>query len=71
MLRTNVQSSSIKSIGYNTEELILEVEFARGAIYSYFQVPENVVKELMSAESIGSYFSKNVSKIYKFEKIGE
>ncbi|GEM_PF-5881279 len=33
MKRENVESSSIKSIGYDINQMILEVEFKNGSVY--------------------------------------
>jgi hypothetical protein len=40
MEREAVSSSSVASIGYDPESLTLEVEFASGDVYQYFDVPE-------------------------------
>jgi len=73
MERKKCESSSIASIGYDIVDgaLVLEVEFTRGAIYHYFDVSYDVYTELMEAESIGSYFGKNIAKKYKFVKVEE
>lgn len=69
MKRKLVESSSIKSIGYDFNQLTLEVEFIRGAIYQYEDVLPEIVYELLSANSIGSYFSKHIAKSYKYKQI--
>ena len=42
MKRQQVESSNLSSIGYDSEDQILEVEFKHGGIYQYFEVPENI-----------------------------
>jgi hypothetical protein len=69
MEREEVESSNLKSIGYREDSALLEVEFHSGAVYQYFQVPEAVYLDLMAAESLGSYFSKNIKGKYSYEKI--
>jgi len=69
MKKINVESSSIKSIGYNSQSCILEIEFIRGAIYQYRNVPSLHVVRLLFAESIGKYFDQNIKKNYEYEKI--
>ena len=69
MNRLSVNSSSIKSIGYNAVNKILEVEFKRGAIYQYLKIPNDVYNQLINASSIGSYFMKNIAKKYSFKMI--
>ena len=62
MKRTNVDSSNLKSVGYDEEEKILEIEFLHGGIYQYFEVPKSVYDGLMNADSHGKYFDRNVKK---------
>ena len=71
MERISVTSSSIKSIGYDLQKRILEIEFSRGAIYQYKCVDYIDVLGLIFAESIGKYFDTYIKKNYEFEKIGE
>ena len=69
MKRQSVESSNLASIGYDTENEILEVEFKHGGVYQYFDVPENVFEELMNADSHGRYFVHNIKDDYEFQKI--
>ena len=49
-----------RSIGYDQERQILEIEFANGAVYRYFDVPAEVYRGLKAAESHGQYFHQHV-----------
>ncbi|MEB2787274.1 KTSC domain-containing protein [Algoriphagus persicinus] len=69
MKRQSVESSNLASIGYDAENEILEVEFNHGGVYQYFDVPEYVYEELMSADSHGVYFSANIRNDYEYEKM--
>jgi hypothetical protein len=69
MERENVNSSNLASIGYDSENEILEVEFKHGGVYQYFDVSENVFNELMNAPSHGVYFSANIRNDYKYSKL--
>jgi len=69
MKRQQVESSNLASIGYDVENEILEVEFKHGGVYQYFEVPENVYRELMNADSHGKYFAANIRNDFKYEKI--
>jgi hypothetical protein len=69
MKRISVISSSIKNIGYDIAEQILEIEFSRGAIYQYKKVHNESVIGLLFAESIGSYFAKYIKNRYECEEI--
>jgi len=69
MKRIKIESSSIKSIGYDWEWSRLEVEFTRGAVYRYEKVYPETVCHLLFADSIGRYFSKHIAINYKYERI--
>jgi hypothetical protein len=65
--RTAVNSSNIRSIGWEDGEL--EVEFNNGRTYVYEKVPEATFRALIAAESVGSYFDANVRKVgFKFRE---
>jgi hypothetical protein len=64
--RTPVDSTSLASIGYSSDEHILEAEFRRGAIYRFFMVPGLVFDDLMRAESKGTYFNLFIKNRYPF-----
>jgi len=69
MDRTPVSSSNIVSIGYDPDTSTLEVEFKGGAVYHYFNVPENIHVGLMAAASHGTYLNKYVKGTYKYSKL--
>lgn len=69
MERTHVTSSNIRSIGYDTDNQILEVEFNSGAIYQYHGVPEYEHDAVMNASSHGVYFNANIKNRYSFTKL--
>jgi hypothetical protein len=69
MERQPVDSSLIRSVGYDPTDSILEVELLEaGRVYRYFDVPYSVAEELMSAESKGAYFNEHVRDMYAFEE---
>lgn len=69
MKRQAVSSSNLASLGYNTDNEILEVEFNNGDIYQFFKVPKEVFNELMGASSHGVYFSANIRNKYQHDKL--
>lgn len=71
MKRIKVDSSSIKSVGYDIHKRLLEIEFTRGAIYQYKCVDYIDVLMLLFSDSTGKYFDQHIKKNYEFEKIGE
>jgi len=69
MNREPVESSNLKSVGYDPDTKILEIEFHHGGVYQYFDVPENTHFELMSASSKGKYFHKFIKNVYRYQKV--
>ncbi len=72
MLRVHeVESSSIRGIGYDAEKYEVWVEFlTRRGPYVYFGVPREVYDELEEAESKGGYVN-SVIKLYPYEYRGQ
>ncbi len=58
MKRVALQSSSLRSLGYDPEQQILAVEFSSGALYRYEAVPPEVVQALLEADSLGRHFNQ-------------
>jgi len=70
MERQTVDSSNLASIGYDSNSLILEIEFNHGGVYQYYDVPESIYSDLMDASSHGQYFDRNIKKAgYEFKKM--
>ncbi len=69
MDRQDVTSTNIRSIGYDNDSGMLEVEFHNGGIYQYLNVPELVYAAMMSASSKGSYLNSQIKKQYEYKKI--
>ena len=69
MIRKTVSSTDIKSIGYNEETKILEIEFHSEGIYQYSNVPKNVHSALMGASSHGKYFNRVIKNNFSTTKV--
>ena len=69
MERKKVNSSSIRTIGYDERGRVLEVEFNDGRINQYTGVSPEVHRRLMSAPSIVSYFRDNVEESFSAKRI--
>ena len=69
MKRQTVESTNIRSVGYDAGNELLEIEFHGGATYEYYAVPSRTHTGLMEAHSKGKYFLSNVRNIFKFKKI--
>lgn len=64
-----VQSSTIKSLGWDAATSVLFVSFNDGSNYSYVGVSEAVFRALLAADSIGRYFAKNIRDRYPTRKL--
>jgi hypothetical protein len=69
MLRQVVDSTSLRSIGYDKTSHTLEVEFSGGGIYRYAGVPDSVWFELRHAPSKGRFFQDRVRDHFAAERI--
>jgi hypothetical protein len=68
--RQPVDSTNLRSVGYDAEQQILEVEFTSGSVYQYFNVPVAVYEALMSASSNGTYHSQWIKYNFRYARIG-
>ena len=64
-----INSSNLKSAGFNTETETLTITFNNGSIYEYGEVPWEIFTKFRMAESQGKYFNTNISKTYKYQKV--
>jgi hypothetical protein len=69
MIEVEIKSTNLKNAKYDTELKSLVVEFNNGAIYEYENVPWEIFTKFRMAESQGSFFSKNISRTYKYKKV--
>jgi hypothetical protein len=70
MEREYVESSMIRSYGFDSSSSILEIEFNSGAIWQYFDVPESSYYEMKSAGSCGKFFHANIKGQYADSQVG-
>jgi hypothetical protein len=58
--RVPVTSTHLQSVGYDKVSQTLTIEFRSGEVYEYQGVPPDIHAELMSAESHGRYFHRQI-----------
>jgi hypothetical protein len=63
-----VESRSIKKIGYDEEESELYIRFTTETLYVYSNVPGELYEGLLDAKSVGKYFAENIKGLYDFRK---
>jgi hypothetical protein len=70
--RRPVESTLIRSVGFDPAGSVLEVEFVESnRVYAYYDVPFSVYEELMGAESAGTYFNEHIRDMYSYEELDE
>jgi hypothetical protein len=70
MQRVPVQSTDLKSVGYDLTSQILEVEFLSGDhVYHYSGVPHSIYSGLINAPSKGTYLNTYVKGKYPYRQI--
>ena len=69
MHREQVNSTNLKSVGYNKEKKILEIEFNSGAVYQYFGVPKSLFTSLLNASSKGKFHNDFIKDNFQYRKI--
>jgi len=69
MRRAHVQSSSIRSVGYDLDEHVLEIEWVGGGVYDYLDVPPAEALALLESESLGSYVNGRIKPRYRYRQV--
>jgi YD repeat-containing protein len=69
MDRKKVNSSAIRSVGYDERSRVLEMEFSDGRIVQYSGVSGEIHRRLMSAPSMVSYFRDNVEESFTAKRV--
>lgn len=69
MQRAQVESTMLRSVGYDPATRVLELEFRNGRIYRYGEVEEEIHRELMAAQSKGRYFLDYIDDQYPYASI--
>lgn len=63
----DVESSNVKSVGYDEENKNIHIELISGECYMYKNVPKKVFEDLLLAASIGSYINRYLKDSYDLE----
>jgi len=70
MKREPVESTAIKSIGYNEDKQILEVEILEtGRVYKYFNVPLEEYMDFLDAKSLGEHYNRVIKENYEYREL--
>lgn len=69
MERTPIDSSVIASVGYDADTATLEIEFVRGRVYQFLDVPASMVAWFMRVPDKGAYFNRKIRDHYSYRDI--
>lgn len=67
--RKPVESKALATVGYSKRLRALEVEFRRGGVYRYLDVPPSVYRELQAAESKARFYNRNIKRKYRSVRV--
>jgi len=67
--RQPVKSRILRSVGYDENSKILEIEFHSGLVYEYLGVTSKVYKDLMRSDAIGKYFTEKVRTQFRTKQV--
>jgi hypothetical protein len=63
--RERVLSRGLAAVGYSRHLHALEIQFVNGAVYRYLDVPLDVYRKLMAANSKARFYDENVRRKYR------
>jgi len=69
MDRVRVSSSNLRSVGYDEQSAVLEVEFHSGGVYQYSGVPRSTFEALMRAASKGAYLDAYIKARFSYRRV--
>lgn len=70
MNRIPVESSNLKSVGYDPESETLEIQFrANDRVYQYYEIPQVVFNGLMAMKDKGFYLKHVIGNAYDYKEI--
>lgn len=69
MKRERLDSSSLRSAGYDPAAHVLEVEFLNGGVYQYLEVDDQEYEEFRTAPSKGRYLNTEIKPDHPARKL--
>jgi len=69
MERKKVNSSQIRSVGYDSAAQMLEVELTDGTIWQYSKVPSEVHRRFLAAPTMISFYRDSIEDDYSRRRI--
>lgn len=69
MERKRVNSSKLRSVGYDERSRVLEIEMSNGQVFQYAGVYPEVYRRLMAAPNPTSFFDDKIAEEYTPKRV--
>jgi hypothetical protein len=69
MERKRVNSSKLKSVGYDEKSRTLEIEMSNGQIFQYTGVYPEVFRRLMAAPNPTAFYDDKIAEEYSAKRV--
>lgn len=69
MERKRVNSSRVRSVGYDEKNQILEVELSNGSVLQYSKVSPEVHRRFMAAPNPTSFYDDRIAEEYSARRV--
>ncbi len=69
MERKRVNSSKLRSVGYDEKSQILEIELANGQLWQYSKVSPEIYRRLMASPSPTSFYDDRIVEDYSGRRV--
>jgi len=70
MKRVPVDSSAVRTVGYDDQSSVLEIVFTDGACYEYRSVPRQHFETMTDGStSVGRYLARKIKGHYRYRQI--
>ena len=66
---TAIVARNLWYIGYNQEKKVLMIEFRRGPVYVFNEVPESVYEELLKSDAPDEFFDEKIKNGFKNRRV--
>ena len=66
--RHAVNSTTIRSVGYDEADWVLQVERADGKVYNYYRVPPEEYAKLAKASSADAWLRREIQRYYESDE---
>lgn len=66
---TTVESTTLRTVGYDRDRKLLRLEFHNRAVYQYFKVPAAIHEGLLAAPSKGIYFNRFIRDKFDYAQV--